>query len=407
MAVSWIYRLTKDQLILELEKYELDTSGSLAVLRQRLVSFARQHPDIFTEKPRDPPDYKEDPDRTNDVEQMEAELNDLKEILVASSTRREVIAVNPEEEQAQGSPMGSTPEQHIPPPGRYANHPPSTSRQTMAHDDMLPHQSRQSTGHTLDQMRKWSCHFDGRGVYEFLERVRELQKAYQLSDEQLLRGFPELLRGDAQLWYRNCASAITTWGELEQGLRDFYLSPGERRHRDQQMSERRQGSNESIRGYATSQLTLMRRRGGFNHERILEALYHNVKPGLRLLIRPREATTPEELIQRVQDIEEVQAQLPREGPTENRAGGKFSRPAHPLQAAFVREECCWKCGQRGHNRFNCRNPPKRFCSWCGKEDILTRECQCPRTGNEKRTGPTRPAPRSERPAVPTQGPSSK
>ena len=60
------------------ELYELDTSGSLAVLRQRLVSFARQHPDIFTEKPRDPPDYKEDPDRTNDLEQMEAELNGLK-----------------------------------------------------------------------------------------------------------------------------------------------------------------------------------------------------------------------------------------------------------------------------------------------------------------------------------------
>ena len=73
------------------------------------MSFARQHPDIFTEKPRDPPDYKEDPDRTNDLEQMEAELNGLKEILVASSTRREVIAVNSEEEQAQGSPNGLHP----------------------------------------------------------------------------------------------------------------------------------------------------------------------------------------------------------------------------------------------------------------------------------------------------------
>ena len=41
MAVSWVYRLTKDQLILELEKYELDTSGSLTVLRQQLASFAR------------------------------------------------------------------------------------------------------------------------------------------------------------------------------------------------------------------------------------------------------------------------------------------------------------------------------------------------------------------------------
>ena len=163
------------------------------------MSFACQHSDIFTEKLRNSPDYKEDPDRTNDLEQMEVELNGLKEILVALSTRREVIALNPEEEQPRDSPMGSTPKQYIPPPGRYANHPSSTSCQAMAHDDMPLPQNRQSTGHTLDQMRKWSCHFDGRGVFEFLERVRELQKVYQMSDEQLLRGFPEHLRGDAQL----------------------------------------------------------------------------------------------------------------------------------------------------------------------------------------------------------------
>ena len=66
----------------------------------------------------------------------------------------------------------------------------------------------------------------------------------------------------------------------EQGLRDFYLSPGKRRHLDQQISERRQGSKDSMRSYAMLLLTLTRRRGGFNHERIMEALYHNMKPGL-------------------------------------------------------------------------------------------------------------------------------
>ena len=178
-------------------------------------------------------------------------------------------------------------------------------------------------------MRKWSCNFDGRGVYEFLEQVRELQRAYQMSDEQLLRGFPELLRGDAQLRYRNCASFITTWKVLEQGLRDFFLSPGERRHLDQQIRERRQGSKKSIRSYTTSLLTLMRRRGGFNHESIMQALYHNMKPGLRILIRPREAITPGELIQRVQEIEEIQAQLPRESPTETKNRRQIQQTSTP------------------------------------------------------------------------------
>ena len=83
VSVSWIYRLTKEQIIQELEKYELDISGSLSVLRHRMVSFARQYADLFTEKPRDPPDYKEDSDRTKDLERMEEELNELREILVA------------------------------------------------------------------------------------------------------------------------------------------------------------------------------------------------------------------------------------------------------------------------------------------------------------------------------------
>ena len=85
----------------------------------------------------------------------------------------------------------------------------------MAHDNVYLPQNRQSTAHPFDQMRKWNRHFDDRGVYEFLGRVRELQKAYQMTGQQLLRCFPELLRRDAQLWYRNCASSITTWEDLE------------------------------------------------------------------------------------------------------------------------------------------------------------------------------------------------
>ena len=251
-------------------------------------------------------------------------------------------------------------------------------------------------------MRKWNCHFDSRGVYEFLERVRELQKAYQLTDQQLLRGFPELLRGEAQLWYRNCASTITTWEELEQELRSFYLSPGERRHLDQQISNRRQGPREPIRVYVTSLLTLLRSRGGYDNERVMETLYYNMKPGLRLHIRLREASTPEELIQRVQEIEEVQAQLARETPAKTRATKKPNRPAHPLQAAFIRGECCWTCGQRGHNRFKCLNQSKTFCSWCGKEDVFTRDCQCSKPENEQRTGLTSPAARSVKAKEQTQ-----
>ena len=93
-----------------------------------------------------------------------------------------MIALNPEEEQPRSSSVGSTLERRIPHPGCYVNCSPGTSYQAMVREDNDLPSNRQSTAHTLDQMGKWNCHFDGRGVYQFLERVRELQKSNQMTD---------------------------------------------------------------------------------------------------------------------------------------------------------------------------------------------------------------------------------
>jgi len=54
---------------------------------------------------------------------------------------------------------------------------------------------------------------------------------------------------------------------------------------------------------------------------------------------------------------------------------------------YNRYECCWKCKQRGHTRFNCQRAPRKFCSQCGKDGVYTRDCH-PRAGNSVRTGDT-------------------
>ena len=109
-------------------------------------------------------------DRTNDLEAMEEEFSRLRRGQAASSPRVPIGEGYPGAVEEMGS---------------------------------LPTSSK-----ILDQMRKWNCHFDGKNVYAFLERLQELQKTYQFSDQQILRGFPELLRGDAQLWYRNCVTYL-------------------------------------------------------------------------------------------------------------------------------------------------------------------------------------------------------
>lgn len=38
---------------------------------------------------------------------------------------------------------------------------------------------------------------------------------------------------------------------------------------------------------------------------------------------------------------------------------------------------CWKCGQTGHNRYQCDRPMRRlFCSNCGRLGTMSRDCHC-------------------------------
>ena len=107
------------------------------------------------------------------------------------------------------------------------------------------------------------------------------------------------------LWYHNTAAAITSWEQLEDELRHFYLSPSELRTLDRQIGDRRQERNEPIRSYITNLSTLIRRRGGFNVEHMLDVLYYNMRFDLRLHVKRRDVQTVSDLIQSVEEVDEV------------------------------------------------------------------------------------------------------
>ena len=152
-------------------------------------------------------------------------------------------------------------------------------------------------------------HFDGRDAYSFLERLEELQTAYGFSDNQVFHGFAELLRNDAQLWYRNPVETIDNLRDLKKSLRDYYIQPGELRHLDRLILERRQAGNEPIRTFVTDLCTLMRRHGNYNTEKQLDTLYYNTRAEYRLYLKRKEITSINELIQLCQELDETQRQV--------------------------------------------------------------------------------------------------
>ena len=310
-----------------------------------MTSYVRANPDEFQNKPEDAPDYKEEIDISHDVEQIASDLEQIKNI-------------------------------------QYS---------TPVHESTRPENTK-----VLDQMRKWNCHFDGRDLYAFLERIEELQRAYALSDEQIIQGFPELLRGDAQLWYRNFQSEYHTFDELKNGLRDFYLSPGELRHLDRQINDRKQGATERIRPFVTSLQTLMRRRGGYIPDRQLETVFYNMRAEYRLHISRTSIQNITELIQRTEEFEENKRKHASEtAPLKNETKQIFQKHRTPIAAAYDRKTYCWRCKKPGHNRYKCNNPPKQFCSYCGTDGKYAKDCLCRKPGNVTGAGVAKSANRPE------------
>jgi hypothetical protein len=56
--------------------------------------------------------------------------------------------------------------------------------------------------------------FQGAGMKEpfhFLKRLLELMEAYRMSDTDMLAALPEILLGQALLWYCNKKSELDSW----------------------------------------------------------------------------------------------------------------------------------------------------------------------------------------------------
>ncbi|KMQ87188.1 reverse ribonuclease integrase [Lasius niger] len=217
---------------------------------------------------------------------------------------------------------------------------PGPEEEPPADPRIAPAAERPDPATILNQIRKWGLHFEGKDPFAFLERIEELKRAYGYTDDWLLLGLPELLRGDPLLWYRNNREAWHTWAEFCQGFRLQYLPPGYRSQIKREIQGRRQQSGESFSRYATALLTLMRRAGGFTAQEQTEQLYENLDPEYQLYIRPAEATSVTELSARAAEYERI-AQRRRERQPEAKRNHEHAVAA----AAYSREDCCWRCSE--------------------------------------------------------------
>jgi len=192
----------------------------------------------------------------------------------------------------------------------------------------------------MSQMRKWGLHFDGKDFWSFLERIDELRCEYEYPDELLLRGLPEVLRGDALLWYRNARDGWRDWTDFITEFKTIFLPHRYRLQLQDEIRERKQKSGEAYLRYSTAVLSLMRRAGGYTEEDRVDRLYQNMHPDYQWRIRRRDVHTTRDLLLEATEFEDIQkrqktviAEWPRAPDT----------PVTATAAAYSRMECCWRC----------------------------------------------------------------
>lgn len=255
----------------------------------------------------------------------------------------------------------------------------------------------------INQARKWNVHFDGTSdAVGFLERISELAENYELNRDALLPALTELLKGKALLWHRNNRQNWRNWEDFEEDFQAFYFPTGYMESMTEAIIARKQREEENARHYVAELQTLMRRGSHMDQEDQVKRIYKNLRTEYKLYIRSQDFHGLPELLRRCEEYEGLRQEQrnTRIKQEEKNPKGKHEKnTGHRDNVAIIedydRNTCCWKCGLPGHNRFQCKGPIRKFCSRCGKKNVLTVEC-CKHMGNGKGAQPGG-QPRSESP----------
>ncbi|XP_064213878.1 uncharacterized protein LOC135266664 [Tribolium castaneum] len=395
IRVGWIYRLRKQELISDLKRFglstEVGTTPEITNTESTMTAFTTTYvPNVFSFNV--PPQ--------------------------AGTVPRGYTGINTSTTQVEGW-YTRRPATEMPQPTFTYPAPRLSSLETQPVINPVAHLD------FVNQIRKWNVTFDGKNdAVSFLERVEELAEEYMIPKNHLVRALPELLRNQAILWYRNQKSDIHSWNDFVRVFRAFYFPREYREGLEEEIFRRVQRPQENGRDFVIQLQTLIRRHGGWTRDQELNCIYKHLLPEYRQYIRKNDVRSVMELLDQIQEYEGLTQEIRRSksdvkscmSTTSNWTKAKpgFSMST-PQQTSLQRpkpaprptwssnsnkqsdlERLCWRCGQKGHTRLQCRQPAILFCSRCGRQGAKSIECPCPfKPGNSKGTAPEK-APTSPR-----------
>ncbi|XP_055837929.1 uncharacterized protein LOC129906276 [Episyrphus balteatus] len=237
----------------------------------------------------------------------------------------------------------------------------------------------------LNVVRKWGLRFDGSGsALEFIKRIEELTESYRIQSGDMSRAIPEIFRGTALEWYRINRGGFRSWEDFHQAFLGHFLPIRFVHKLEDEISRKRQGPREKAKDFIRATQYLIHQHPTMRITDNIDRIYDRLRPEYHLYIRRKDFKTLEELTGLAEEFEFIQNesrnQTPATVPAKTNPRNPFRNTSEQFDRrpveVYDRKTHCWKCKQRGHSQANCLRPFRKFCSFCGKDGILTRDCSC-------------------------------
>lgn len=186
LKTTWAYSLKREDLVLYLNEFKLETSGTVEELRKRWAKFiGSEHDDASFKR-----------------------LMGIQAKYESSALSPSLNLAVPTDAQLRRSPVK---EEH-----KMLHATTSKEASESTHIEVR--------SATIDQIRRWGIKFNGtQDPLEFIERLEELSQMYSVSLNQLPSIMPEFLCERGLVWFRNNNEEWKTWAEFKRDFCDFFL----------------------------------------------------------------------------------------------------------------------------------------------------------------------------------------
>lgn len=240
---------------------------------------------------------------------------------------------------------------------------PSASNTPRYQDSPQPFNPSMSCPSKQVFLSKWNIKYDGKTcVRDFFTSIEECIFAYDVTEQQVVRQFHEVLSDLALKYFRSLRRPGLTYHELKSLFFEYFDIVDFDPTVERQLRNLKQKANQPIREFLIEVRDLNRKLSSpLSDETLLPIIKFNLHPRYALCLSTNRITNLKTLIEIATNFE-----------TYDHSSQHESLPS--TSSSVEQTALCVKCNKTGHSYRSCPNVPGKVCFKCRKPGFVTSEC---------------------------------